>query len=83
MEKKLTAFNGYSIHMDTIKDILYQKKIIKKNKNKKTNLLLLSTTKKDLSKKTNLYYLTSIYVVRVWLIHQPFTSPKLCRNLTS
>ena len=32
MEKKLTAFNGYSIHMDTIKDILYQKKIIKKIK---------------------------------------------------
>ena len=65
MEKKLIAFNRYSIHMDTIKDILYQKKIIKKNKNKKTNLLLLSRTKKDLSKKTNLYYLTSIYAVRV------------------
>ena len=49
MEKKLTTFNGYSTHMDTIKDILYQKK----DYQIKTNLLLLST-KKDLSKKKNL-----------------------------
>ena len=26
MEKKLIAFNGYSFHMDTIKDIVYLKK---------------------------------------------------------
>ena len=37
----------------------------KKDYQIKTNLLLLSTTKKDLLKKTNLYYLTSIYAVRV------------------
>ena len=70
MEKKLTAFNGYSFHMDTIKDIVYLKKkkkkilysngynkrhsLSKKGYQIKTNLLLLSTTKKYLSKRTNL-----------------------------
>ena len=56
MEKKLIAFNGYSIHMDTIKDILYQKKIIKKIKIKRQIYYFYQEIKK-------IYQKRQIYII--------------------